>query len=389
MVRGAEDFGAVVVTAAAPGQLLIAAQGLTELVRAHADEGEQLRRLPEQVVQALRDAQLMRMSVPAVYGGPEADPITAMACMETLAAADGAAGWCSMIASTTSSLSVFLPREFAQPIFGDPNVITGGVFAPNGTAADAGDAWRVDGRWMWGSGTEHCQWIVGGAHADDGTQHVMFFEATDVTIHDTWHTSGLRGTGSNDISVSGAMVPKGRSVMPARATRHVDSPLAEFPNFTLLAIGVAAVALGIARRAIDELSDLAVGKRPQFSQRTIAQTGTCQTDRAKAEASLGAARAFLFGEVHAAWETVLAGGRVDVATRARIRLAGAHAAQTSAAVVDSMYTMGGGSSVFESSQLQRCLRDVHVATQHIMVAPRLYETLGKHLFGVDIDASMI
>lgn len=369
--------------------LLDAVPGVAGVIAEHADEAEDLRRLPQPVVEALRDAQLLRMAVPAAYGGPEADPLTMVKAMEAVAALDGAAGWCCMIASTTSSLSAFLPPEFAEPIFTDPSVVTGGVFAPNGRAVDGGDAWVVDGRWMWGSGTQHCQWIVGGAMADDGSQHVMFFPVGDVTFHDTWHTHGLRGTGSLDFSVEGARVPKGRSVVPAAGARFVDTPLTAFPNFTLLAMGVAAVTLGIARHALDAIVELAVDKRPQFSQRTIAQMGTNQTDLAKAEASLRAARALLLDEVGTAWDAVRSSGHADVDQRARIRLAGAHAAETAARAVDVAYTMAGGTSVFESSPLQRCLRDVHVATQHIMVAPRLYETMGKHLFGLEIDARMI
>jgi alkylation response protein AidB-like acyl-CoA dehydrogenase len=371
------------------GTLVDAAHDVGELVEAHADRCEQDRRLAPRVVDALREAGLMRMCVPAVYGGPEVDPLTLFDSIETVSTSDGAAGWCVMIASTTSSLSMFLPPTWAETIFSSRDVITGGVFAPNGQARRGDDHWVVDGRWMWGSGTQHCQWICGGAKGDDGSQHVMFFPAADVTIHDTWHTSGLRGTGSNDFSVHGARVPMGRSVEPLSGVRYVDSPLAAFPNFTLLAIGVAAVTLGIARRAVDELVTLAIDRRPQFSQRTIAQMGSAQTQLAQAQAQLGAARSFLRGEIGSAWHTVLDGGRVDVGTRARIRLAGVYAAESSAKVVDSMYTLGGGASVFETSVLQRCLRDVHVATQHIMVAPRLYETLGKHLFGAEIDSAML
>lgn len=369
--------------------LVQAALDLGEVVEAHADRAEQQRRLPAALVRALRDAQLFRLAVPEAYGGPEADPLTILRCIEAVAWADGAAGWCTMIASTTSSLSMFMEPEFAAQIFADPKTVTGGVFAPNGTAAAKGDGWTVDGRWMWGSGTQHCQWICGGVRADDGSQQVMFFESADVTIHDTWHTSGLRGTGSNDFSVCRAKVPKGRSVMAVGGVRHVDVPLAAFPNFTLLAIGVAAVTLGLARRAVDEFIELAMEKKPQFSQRTIAQTGTAQTELARVEVSLRAARNYLVEQVATAWQTVLDGGKVDVPLRAAIRLAGAHCAEVSAKAVDSVYTMAGGAAVFDSNQLQRCLRDVHVATQHIMVAPRLYETMGKHLFGLDVDASML
>ncbi len=175
-------------------QLLAAAEAVGAVARAHAAEGEELRRLPTPVMEALREGELLRMAVPVAYRGPEADPLTMLQCMETVARADGAAGWCTMIATTTSSLCAFLPPEWAEPIFTDPLTVTGGVFAPNGRAVSDGDHWRVDGRWMWGSGTQHCQWIVGGAMADDGTQHVMFFPAADVTFHDTWHTHGLRGT---------------------------------------------------------------------------------------------------------------------------------------------------------------------------------------------------
>jgi alkylation response protein AidB-like acyl-CoA dehydrogenase len=278
--------------------LVEAAEGVHELVEAHADKAEQGRRLPKRLVQVLRDAQLFRMCVPAVYGGPEADPITMVRAIEAVATADGAAGWCTMIASTTSSMSLFMEPEWAQRIYGDPKSITGGVFAPNGRAVVDGDGWSVTGRWQWGSGTQHCNWITGGALSEDGQMHLMFFEAADVSIHDTWYSSGLRGTGSNDFSVDSAPVPRGRSVQPMAVHRYVDCALAAFPNFSLLAAGVASVSLGIARHAIDEFIELGQGKQPQFSSRTISESGATQAELAKAEAGLRSARAFLHDELN-------------------------------------------------------------------------------------------
>jgi alkylation response protein AidB-like acyl-CoA dehydrogenase len=175
--------------------LVETAEGLQEIVEAHADKAEQNRRLPKRLVQALRDAQLMRMCVPRVYNGPEADPITMVEAIEAIATADGAAAWCAMIASTTSSMSLFMDPDFARPIYGDPKMITGGAFAPNGTATRVEGGWRVSGRWQWGSGCQHCQYILGGTNTDTGEFHLMFFDASDVTIHDTWYSAGLRGTG--------------------------------------------------------------------------------------------------------------------------------------------------------------------------------------------------
>ncbi len=373
--------------------LIQAARDVGELIEAHADAAERDRRLSRRVVDALAHAQLLRLCVPDVYGGPQAGPRTMIEAIEAVATADGAAGWCTMVCSTTSSLSMYLEPAWAQQIFGDERTVSAGVFAPNGTGREVDGGWMVSGRWMWGSGTQHCHFITGGTKvvtaAGEQQTHLMFFDASDVTIHDTWHTSGLRGTGSNDFSVDDAFVPAGRSLQPLASVPTVDAPLAAFPNFTLLAVGVAAVTLGIARHAVDEFTDLATGKRPQFSERTLAQFGSVQADFARAEAALGAARAYLLDEVDQAWSEALAGHRIDVAQRTRIRLAGVHAAATAAATVDAMFTMAGGPAVFTASPLQRCLRDVHVATQHIMVAPRLYETVGKLRLGGDANTSMM
>lgn len=372
-----------------------AARSVAPVVAAHADEAEELRRLPGSTVEALVAAGLMRLCVPSAYGGPEANPMELVEAIEAVAAVDGATGWCVMIASTTSSMSMFLPPEWAREIYGDPSTVTGGVYAPNGTAVLAGegdtgaDGWLVSGRWAWGSGTEHCRWITGGTRTPDGAFHLMFLDAADVTFHDTWHAVGMRGSGSLDFSVDGAFVPAGRSVLPGVGRPTIECALAAFPNYSLLAAWVAAVSLGIARHALDELTDLAQGKRPLFSSRTLAQSGSVQAELAKAEGQVRAARAFLLGELAEAWDTALAGGRVDVPVRARIRLACVHAATACAQATDVAYTLAGGTSVSTSSPLQRYLRDAHVATQHLMVSPRLLETLGRLQLGLGADTTAL
>ena len=371
-------------TAAREG-LLAAAADAAIVAAEHADEAEEARRLPAVTVDALVGGGLMRMCVPAAYDGPEADPMTLVEAIETIAAADGAAGWCTAIASTTSSLSVFLAPAVAKELYGDPHVVTGGVFAPNGSGAVAGDDVAVSGRWQWGSGTQHCRWVLGGVRCDDDTFRLCWFDAADVTFHDTWYTSGLRGTGSLDFSVDGATVPLARTVQPGISRPTIDVPLAAFPNFALLAAGVAAVALGIGRHALDELVALAEGKRPLFSSRTLAESPYTQIELARAEARLRAARAFLLDELSAAWELAGSRGRIEVSTRAAIRLASVNATESAVAATDAAYTLAGGSSVYSSNVLQRCLRDVHVTTQHLMVAPKLYETLGKLLLGLDAN----
>jgi indole-3-acetate monooxygenase len=369
-----------------------AARDLAELVEAHADDGERLRRLPLPTVKALADAGLLRMCVPQAYGGPEVDPATMVEAIAMVAHADGGAGWCTMIASTTSSMAAFLPADAAREIYGDPTSITGGVFAPNGkgvsTSVDGVDGFAVTGRWAWGSGTQHCRWILGGTLCDDGTFRLCWFPQSAVTFHDTWYTTGMRGSGSLDYSVSGAFTPTQRTIQPGVTRPVVTTPLSMFPNFTLLAAGVSAVGLGVARRALDELVDLAQGKKPQYSSKTLAQSGFTQVELARAEGKLRAARAFLLDELGSAWGSALAGREVSVAARTGIRLAATHAASVCAEVADVAFTLAGGTAVYDSSPLGRCLRDAHVVTQHIQTAPKLNETIGKLLLGIDVDTSM-
>ena len=369
-----------------------AARDLADLIEANADDGERIRRLPLTTVKALNDAQLLRMCVPAAYGGPEVDPVTMVKAIEAVAHSDGAAGWCTMIASTTSSMASMLPEAAAREIYGDWSSITGGVFAPNGkgvaTSHGGVDGFSVSGRWAWGSGTQHCRWVLGGALCDDGTFRLCWFPQSEVTFHDTWYTTGMRGSGSLDYSVTDVFVPSSRTIQPAVTRPVVHTPLSQFPNFTLLAAGVSAVGLGVARRALDELVELAQGKKPQYSSKTLAQSGFTQIELARAEGNLRAARAFLLDELRSAWDTAVTGHEVTVEARTGIRLAATHAASVGAEVADVAFTLAGGTAVYDTSLLGRCLRDAHIVTQHIQTAPKLNETIGKLLLGLDVDTSM-
>ncbi|MEJ7801356.1 MAG: acyl-CoA dehydrogenase family protein, partial [Ilumatobacter sp.] len=169
----------------------------------------------------------------------------------------------------------------------------------------------------------------------------------------------------------------------------VDEPISRFPNFTLLALGIAATGLGVARHALDECQALAADKKPQYSSRSLAESPYAQNEFARAEVAWRSARALLRQEVGDAWDAAQRGQAVPVGMRVAMRLAAAHAASTCVDVVNAAWTLAGGTAVYDTSPLGRCVRDIHVVTQHIMVAPKLNETLGKYLLGVDFDARMI
>jgi alkylation response protein AidB-like acyl-CoA dehydrogenase len=372
---------------------IAALEALVPRIRAAADEIEAGRRVPLPLVHALADTGVFRLCVPRALGGGEAHPNQLVDAIETIAAADGSAGWVAMIGATTGVVAGYLADAVAREIYGgDPRVVTGGVFAPRGTAVPEGDGYRVSGRWPFASGSEHCAWLMGGCLVRDGgppRARMMLFPASAARILDTWNVAGLRGSGSHDMTVEGLLVPAERSVSIIDDRPRATGPLYAFPVFGLLAIGIAAVALGIARAAVDELVRLACEKTPQGSRRTLAERGVLQADVARAEALVRAGRAFLREAVDGAWAAAEVGGTIGLAERARLRLAATHATANAAHATDLVYTAGGGTSVYATSPLQRCFRDVHVATQHIMVAGPTWELAGRVLLGLDTDVSQL
>jgi len=374
--------------------LLAVAVDLVPRIRTLADAAERDRRLPGDLVRAFADAGFFHLCVPRTLGGREADPATLVRVMETLAAADGAAAWCAMIGATSGVASAYLPDDAAREIYGAPGSITGGAFAPLGRAIVVDGGYRVTGRWPFASGCEHCTWLMGGSVVvENGTPlpdaRLMLFPAGDARIIDTWTVAGLRGTGSHDIAVDDLFVPAARSfsLITDRPTR--TGALYAFPVFGLLALGIASVTLGIARAAIDELVRLAGVKTPSGSRRRLGERALIQVAVAEAEAGLGAARALVFEAVASAWAAAEAAGTIDVRLRARLRLATTHAAMAAARAVDLMYNAAGGTAVYATSPLQRHFRDVHAATQHVMIAPATLELVGRVLLGLDADTAML
>ncbi|WP_224369144.1 acyl-CoA dehydrogenase family protein [Hyalangium versicolor] len=379
--------------------LLATAQQLAPRISARAEEIENARRLPADLAQELAQAGFFRTFIPEAYGGSELHPAHSLEIIETIARADGSTGWCVMIGSATAMVSAWLPEASARNVYSPPETITGGVAAPIGRAERVDGGFRVSGRWPWASGSHNCQWLMGGALIiQDGKPllspkgipeaRVFVFPAKDTVLHDTWHASGLCGTGSCDIEVKDLFVPAEYSFSLLSERPRVQRPLYGFPPFALLGVGLPAVALGIARRAIDDFVSLAQQKVMYPSRKLLCSRGPVQQAVAEAEALLRSARALLYESVHQAFDAG-AKGDVSLRTRADLRLSYTHATRTSARVVDMVYELAGGPAVFRTSPLQRCLRDVHVATHHAMVAPPTLETIGGVLLGVETETAFL
>lgn len=380
--------------------LLEAVRALAPEIIARTEEFEAVRRMPNDLALKIADAGLFKMLVPKAYGGGETTPLAFAETTEALARLDASVGWCVMIAASTGMTAAYLPPEDARDIFNDSRVITGGAFAPSGRAVVDGDDLVVNGHWSWISGGQNCTWLLGGCVIEvDGVvqrlangapdHRMVFWPANNAQLHDTWHVSGLKGTGSLDMSVEGLIAPKRRSVSLITDQPRIRSPLYAFPPFALLAIGVASVALGNARGAIDALVKLANAKKPQGSGRVLAERAHAQSETAKAEAALSAARAFMMETIRAAMDDAMFDRAFSLESKARLRLAATHAVRTGADVCRAMYDLGGGASVYSANALQRRFRDGATATQHMLVQHATYELAGRVLLGLETDASTL
>jgi alkylation response protein AidB-like acyl-CoA dehydrogenase len=372
------------------------AREISAVARELAPETERQRRLSDELVSRLRASGLMLAGAPREVGGLELAPGVALRCAEEIARGDASAGWCVSIAATSSLLAAYLPAASRAELFGDPQEIAAGVWAPRGKARPVDGGVVVSGRWAYCSGITHAAAFFAGCIVGNGqdpsgakpTVSVIGIPQDELEIVDTWHTLGLRGTGSHDTVADDLFVPAAR-VFSLFDGPVLDRPLYRFPIFGYFALSIGAAALGNARGTIDEFATLAAHKVGPGSSRTLAQRSATQAAVAGAESSLRGARALYYEAIEAAWEAAQEEEPVPVARRNDIRLAATHAVRTSADVVRSMYDLGGGTAIYDDSALQRRFRDAHTATAHFQVNAASRELPGRILLGQEADTAML
>jgi alkylation response protein AidB-like acyl-CoA dehydrogenase len=365
---------------------------IAALARELAGETEHGRRLPDALLGELRSSGLMNAGAPREAGGLELPPGQLLRHAAAIAAGDASAGWCVSIAATSSLLAGFLEPEGRAELFGDPQGIAAGIFAPRGTAEPVDGGLRVSGRWPYCSGITHANVLFAGClQAGPGDRRlpiVVGLPREELEVLDTWQTLGLRGTGSHDAVASELFVPARRAFSLFDGPR-IDRPLYRFPVFGYFASSVAAAALGNARGALGDFAELAKVKVGQGSARTLAERSTTQAAMADAEASLAAAEALFERATEEAWEAAQGDQPVAVGLRNALRLAATHAARTAASVTSSLFALAGGPAIYDSSPLQRRFRDAHTATAHFQVGALSREIQGRVLLDQPADTTML
>jgi indole-3-acetate monooxygenase len=384
-------------TTAAGADTLAAARDLFPQLDTDAAKAAADRQLPRSTVDALKAAHAFRMPMPAAWGGPELPIGDMLLVIEELTYADGAAGWCTMIGCDSGFYAAKLDDEVARAVWDDLDLVTAGATAPAGRAIRDGDGWRITGRWAFGSGCTHADRMVAGAflHEADETQIIegdlpgwrtFVLPIEEVTIHDTWNPMGLEGTGSHDYSVAGAWVPHEHAMQPLEAPKR-DEPLYALP-WSFIVKG-AAVPIGLARRAHDELLAIAPGKLvfPEFAM--LGDLDHLHDRLARSRVLIASSRALIHDVVAAAWDEIERTGELHQEGRADLRLAMAHCATACRAAVDLIIDTATTAAIKSGSPIDRAHRDIVTASQHLVVNDRVYGMVGRVLMGKPAGVIMV
>ena len=378
--------------------MLAAACDFRPRIIAQRDAIEMSRRMPEDLARELALAGFFRIFVPAAYGGLDLTPIEAIAVFEELAKADASVAWCVWNSNTHWIIAQLSP-EAACAIHNDPEVITANSTRPSGQAHVVDGGYRLTGRWSLVSGCELASWMVlwSVVHEDGGPRTIpsggpdirfMLLPASKCEIIDTWMVAGLRGTGSHNVVVHDVFVPAAYSA--GFFDPYVLSEARyRIPAFSRVVPGLGAMALGIAWTAIETLKEIAGVKTPVRTTQMLRDAPDAQARVSQAEALVRSARLFLFDSLGQLWTKLLASDEVTMDARALTRLAASHAVTNAVQAVDLMYVAGGASSLYVSCPLERAFRDVHAMTQHIAVQPRVMQSTGRVLFGLESDTPLL
>jgi alkylation response protein AidB-like acyl-CoA dehydrogenase len=359
------------------------------VVVAGAEAAEAAGTLPLATVDALDDSGLLALKLPEVLGGAEADPVTQFEVIEAMATIDASAAWCMMVGATTLALpSVFLPDEaIAQMFDGGRAPRAAGVFMPMGQAIRVAGGYRITGRWSFASGIRHSRWVSATARGFGGGEEMLrrytvVFPTSAAQIHDNWQVAGLQGTGSCDFSVTDLFVPASFAWDLELARPHRGGPLYGLALPTFVANEHAAFAVGVARRALDTLVEMAGTTQRGLKVSLLASRPTVQRAIAHADLRLRAARALAIEVFEAVWASAASGEAATPRIHAETRAVAAFATEVALDVTESAFRYAGGRALFLSHILQRCWRDMNAAAQHFVVSDVAYENHGQFALGI-------
>lgn len=374
---------------------LNAVKEIEPILRKHAPNCDRERRLVDESAQAMRDKGLYKLFRPKALGGFEADPVTAFKVVEEIGRIDSAASWCLQGAINHDMFGPWFPDQGAREVFGGDAIVVGGQQPPRkAVAVDGG--YLLSGRTPYVSGAHQATAFLGYGVVHDGDAPrldangvpvalVVCFPPDDARIIDTWHTFGMRGSGTHDLEIENVFIPA-HWTAPWKPLQNPGSayqgPLYRLTVWPAIA-SLVPPALGIARAAIDGAVELVRKKTPAFSGKSLRDNAVVQTQLAKAEAKLRGGRAFFYEALDGVYQEAVGGKIIDMQGKARVQLACSHAVTEAAAAVDLVHEVVGVSGVWDGSPFSGYFRDAHVITQHGVVNAAKLESVGRIMLGLE------
>jgi alkylation response protein AidB-like acyl-CoA dehydrogenase len=376
-----------------------AADALIDAIRRRRNEfeaagqaAEGLRTLPADTVSTLRELGVLWLKTPAELGGTPISPVSFCAVVEELAYIDVSTAWAAMIGAGCNGLAAgWLPEAGVRELFASsqPLPVVAGQLSPRGTGTPVDGGYRVTGRWGFSSGILHADWLIGafgpagppdGDAADEtgsGRMIVFAIPRSAATIIDTWHVAGLQGTGSLDWAVSDVFVPAARTYeLGFPAVRGGDLFRLGMPAF--LSNEVPPLAVGLARRALDDMTELATRTARLPGGSALSERGVFHKELGRAEVRLQAARLVHRDAMAACWASACAGVTPSAQQQLAVTTASVFAVETCAEIVVDLFRYGGGRALSLSNPMQRHLRDVLAARQHLALSEEHYEAAGRY-----------
>ena len=371
------------------------ARALQPLISSEADEIERTRRLTPKVTAALIENELYRALLPRSVGGHEVPLETFMRMQEEIAKADASTAWCLGQCSVCAMTAAYLEPDAANEIFNTPpGILAWGAIAHDVKVVPGG--YMANARWEFASGSRQASWL--GSHvkvveADgslrkrkDGAPEIrtILFPMSSATMYDVWDVIGLKGTGTDAYSVENLFVPdKFAALRDDPSAVREKGPLYKLTTNAVFSMGFAATSLGVARATLDAATDLARAKIPQ-GMGAMRDNNAVQGVIGRTEASLRAARAYLYSTAAEVWRDLETGADVTEAHRIAIRIAATWTIHQSAAVVDTAYHMSGATAVFAKNPFERRFRDMHAIAQQIQARDTHYEDAGKAILASNL-----
>jgi alkylation response protein AidB-like acyl-CoA dehydrogenase len=304
--------------------------------------------------------------------------------VEALSYGDASVGWCAVIGAYTGLFANFLDQDVAREMFRSLDTITAGLLQPSGQAERVPGGYRLSGRWSFGSGIDHCDWVISGGfvleHGEPGELRQFLVPRERVELVDNWYTTGLAGSGSRDYTITDVFVPH-EHTLTFRELRVAPGPLAQPDAFTRT---MGAMSLGVARAALDHVREIARSRMDRLTGTAWRDSWRVQVVLARCEADFNATRNGVYGSMRRQWEVLAAGGTLDDLTateRAASPLSWLHAFRTARSIVGRLYDLLQTWSINRSSPMDRWLRDTTTMCQHLVAQDRILQSAGAYLVG--------